>query len=501
MKKSLLFMVVAIFILLLLTACGDNDNTGSGSIASEGSAPVTTAAPPEEIEDISIDVVDPYLTATITLGNWPPDTAPGAELALFEGFREIMRAQYPNVTVVPAFFSYTLANYLPMARGGTAPNLFQPPFTDPPLLISQGLVADVTDALAEFGILDKFSPSYIELLGDENGRIFGLPRDGYVLGMHINIDLFEEAGLIDEDGLPMVPRTLQEVAETGRIIREETGRAGLVFPASETFGGWLFTNIAWNFGATGENAIQSQDENGRWVANFTSEPMIEAMYYIRALRWEYDILNADATTTDWAGSHNILGTGQAAMNFAANDSVAEPTAGRGLPVESFALIPFPAGPGGAYALTGGTAFMFSPDTNHDQAMAVLGFLRIIGVLPFVDDDTVAAMRAGASAARDRGVPVLPPVPAWNDDEFIATQRAVADEFSNVDMRLFDDFFNSFTDGTITLRGEEPLFTQQMYRELTAAIQRIITRENADVLTALQQAQDRFQEFLDDEVNR
>jgi len=484
--KKLLLLPALVFVMVAIVACSGNN---------------LEELIPDEIADISMEVVNPYLTATITLGNWPPDTAPQAELALFEGFRQVMAAQFPNVTVVPAFFSYTLANYLPMARGGTAPNLFQPPFTDPPLLIQQGLVADVTDALEEFGILHKFSPSYIELLGDENGRIFGLPRDGYVLGMHINVDLFIEAGLVDDEGFPLLPRTLQDVAEMGRTIRQETGRAGLVFPASETFGGWLFSNIAWNFGATGENAIQSQDENGRWVANFTSAPMVEAMYYIRSLRWYYNILNADATTTDWAGSHNILGTGQAAMNFAANDSVAEPTAGRGLPVESFALIPFPAGPGGSYALAGGTAFMFSPDTSHDQALAILEFLRVIGVLPFVDSDGIAAMRAGASAARDRGVPVLPPVPAWNDEEFIATQRAVAEEFSNVDMRLFNDFFDSLTDGSVSLRGEEPMFTQQMYRELTSAIQRIISRENADVLIALQQAEERFQDFLDEEVNR
>jgi len=496
MKKWLVFLAL-VCAALFLSACGD-DTGGQGPTAPFGELPSDEVL--QEIADIALDVVDPYLTATITLGNWPPDTAPAAELALFDGFRDIMRQQFPNVTVVPAFFSYTLTSYLPMALGGTAPNLFQPPFTDPQLLISQGLVADVTDALAEFGLLEKFSPAYVELLGYD-GRLFGLPRDGYVLGMHINVDLFVEAGLVDDYGFPLLPTTLQEVAEKGRIIREQTGAAGLVFPASETFGGWLFSNIAWNFGATGEHAMQYQDADGNWRANFTSPPMVEAMYFMHALRWYYDILNADATTTDWAGSHNILGTGRAAMNFAANDSVAEPTAGRGLPVESFALIPFPAGPGGSYALTGGTAFMFAPQTTHDQAIAILHFLEIIGVLPVITDDTVAAMRAGAISARDRGVPVLPPIPAWADDNFIAQQRAIAAEFSNVDMRLYNDFFDSLVDGRVSLRGEEPMFTQQMYRDLTAAIQRIITRENADVFTALQQAQDRFQEFLDDMVNR
>lgn len=216
------------------------------------------------------EVVDADLTCTITLGNWPADTAAEAEKALFESYRETMKKQYPNVTLVPDYYSYTLSSYVPMAKGGTAPSIFQPPFTDPQLLISQHLVGDVTDALERAGVLNEFSPSYLEMLSDENGRIYGLPRDGYVLGMHINVALFREAGLVDEEGLPIYPKTLQEVAEYGQIIREKTGKAGLVFPASETYGGWLFTNIAWNFGCVGENALEYQDEDGRWCA--TSHP-------------------------------------------------------------------------------------------------------------------------------------------------------------------------------------------------------------------------------------
>ena len=200
------------------------------------------------------EAIDPNLSCTITLGNWPADTAPEAEKALFEGYKATMAKLYPNVTLVPDYYSYTLSNYVPMAKGGTAPSIFQPPFTDPQLLISQHLVGDVTDALEAYGVLDKFSPSYVEMLADENGRIYGLPRDGYVLGMHINIELFREAGLMDEAGLPLYPKTLQEMAEYGQIIREKTGKAGLVFPASETYGGWLFTNIAWNFGCDGIHA-------------------------------------------------------------------------------------------------------------------------------------------------------------------------------------------------------------------------------------------------------
>ena len=482
---------------LVLAGCGQ---TQAPESKQEAEAPALSEELENELSALSEDVIDPDLTCTITLGNWPADTAPDSELALFEGYRATMAKQYPNVTLVPDYFSYTLSNYVPMAKGGTAPSIFQPPFTDPQLLISQNLVGDVTDALEKFGVLDKFSPSYVEMLADENGRIYGLPRDGYVLGMHINVELFREAGLVTEDGLPMYPTTLQEVAEYGKIIREKTGKAGLVFPASEAYGGWLFTNIAWNFGCVGENALEYQDEDGRWVCNFTSPQAIAAMEYIRDLRWEYDILNADATTTDWASAHSALGIGEAAMNFAADDCVDQPTANKGLPIEDFALIPFPAGPEGRYALAGGTCYMFAPDITADQAVALMGYLRVLGKLPFLDDDIVAGMRADYAAKRDRGAPVLPTISAWNDEEYNAAKQAIIDEYCNVDMRLYNDFFDSITEGTITLKAEEPVFAQQLYRELTAVIQRMITREGADVVKAMQGAQDSFQEYLDDEIN-
>lgn len=489
MKKCYRILSLLIVCILLVGCTGDP--TPSATNSSEVD---------KELEGISAEAIDPNLTCSITLGNWPSDTAAESELALFEGYKAIMEKQYPNVTLVPDYYSYTLSNYVPMAKGGTAPSIFQPPFTDPQLLISQGLVGDVTDALEACGVLDKFSPAYLEMLADENGRIYGLPRDGYVLGLHINTALFEEAGLVDENGLPLYPTTLQELAEYGQIIREKTGKAGLVFPASETYGGWLFTNIAWNFGCVGESALEYQDETGRWVCNFTSEECIAAMNYIRDLRWKYDILNVDATTTDWASSHTLLGTGEAAMNFAADDCVDQPTANKGLPLEDFALVPFPEGPGGRHALAGGTCYMFAPNITADQATALMAYLKILGKLPFLDDNIIAGMRADYAAKADRGAPVLPAISAWNDEEYNAAKDAVIEEYCNVDMRLYNDFFDSVSEGTITLRAEEPVFAQQLYRELTAVIQRVITRENADVEKALRDAQESFQEYLDDEIN-
>ena len=168
MKKFYRIISLLLVMGILLAGCG-----GAGTVTDEP-AYTSSAEVIGELSGMSTDVIDPDLTCTITLGNWPADTAPESERALFDGYKATMEKQYPNVTLVPDYFSYTLSNYVPMAKGGTAPSIFQPPFTDPQLLISQGLVGDVTDALEAVGVLDKFSPAYYDTLADavqgEDGR-------------------------------------------------------------------------------------------------------------------------------------------------------------------------------------------------------------------------------------------------------------------------------------------------------------------------------------------
>ena len=144
--------------------------------------------------------------------------------------------------------------------------------------------------------------------------------------------------------------------------------------------------------------------------------------------------------------------------------------------------------------------MFAPDITAEQGIALMAYLKVIGKLPFLDDDIMMGMRADYAAKRDRGAPVLPAISAWTDEAYNNAKQAIVDEFCNVDMRLYNDFFDSISQGTISLKSEEPVFAQQLYRELTAVIQRMITKEGADVEKALRKAEESFQEYLDDEIN-
>lgn len=227
---------------------------------------------------------------TVTLGIWPEDTLTD-EIAMHEGFLEKMKEVRPDVTYVPAYYKYSTDTFMPMVEAGTVPTVFESWFTEPQKLIKQEAVADITDQLEERGWLDAMNPSIRELLSDENGRVYGVPRDGYALGVMCNRALFEEAGLVDENGVPLFPETWDELLETAKTINEKTGSAGLCLLAKDNAGGWHFSNIAWAYGAT----LVTENEDGTFTANLASDEAIAAMEYVKELA-DAGVLTADRST-------------------------------------------------------------------------------------------------------------------------------------------------------------------------------------------------------------
>ena len=82
-----------------------------------------------------------------------------------------------------------------MLAGGTLPDVFTIPFTDGKSLIEQGQLADITDLVNALPYADQFNPNVLATAQDDEGRIYGLPRQAYGIGLQYNRQLFEQAGL------------------------------------------------------------------------------------------------------------------------------------------------------------------------------------------------------------------------------------------------------------------------------------------------------------------
>lgn len=487
MKKLLSMALVLTMAAGLFAGCGSKATSSTDESQTETTENVNTdtteSEPAEEVADDE--------PVTVTLGIWPEDTLTD-DIAVHEGYVATMKELHPNITCEPAYYKYSTDTFMPMVESGNCPTIFESWFTEPQKLISQEAIADITDELAARGWLDAMNPSIKDLLSDANGRVYGIPRDGYALGLMLNVELFEEAGLVDADGYPIYPKTWEELAETAKTIKEKTGAAGLCLLAKDAGGGWHFSNIAWCFGAT----LCTENGDGTFTANLASDEAIAAMEYVKSLKWEYDVLTADPLNEDWGSGFTQLGTGGAAMYIGANDAVNQPTQVNGLPLDKFAMCPIPAGPGGQYSLYGGTPYFFAKDATPAEINAALDYLEVMGKAPVATEASVAGMKADAQNKVDQGVPVLKRFPCWVAQDVLDAEAAVVEEFGNVDPKMFDSYFEATaSDGN--LRLEEPGETQDMYAELTKVLQEVLTNQNADVTALMKQANENYQSILDD----
>lgn len=486
MKKKLISLLICTAMATaMLTGCGDKTTINEGTTPAADTAGDTTA---DTDAEASADAATEE-KVTITLGIWPEDTLTD-DIAVHEGYVATMKELHSNVECVPAYYKYSTDTFMPMVESGNCPTIFETWYTEPQKLIKAGAVADITDELEARGWLDAMNPSVKSLLSDENGRVYGIPRDGYALGMMINVELFEQAGLVDENGYPLYPKTWDELATTAATIKEKTGSAGLCLLAKDNAGGWHFSNIAWGFGAT----LCVENSDGTFTSNLASDEAIAAMEYVKSLKWEYDVLTADPLSEDWGTGFTQLGTGGAAMYIGANDAVAQPTQVNGLAVDKLAMAPIPAGPGGQYSLHGGTPYVFSKDATSEEINAALDYLEVMGKAPVATEASVAGMKADAQNRVDNGIPVIQNFPCWIAQDVLDAQKAVVEEYSNVDAQMFQPYFDATaSDG---LRLEEPGLTQDMYAELTKVLQAVLTDKDADVAALMQQANQNYQTILD-----
>ncbi|HHW56301.1 MAG TPA: extracellular solute-binding protein [Clostridia bacterium] len=471
MKKGYLFLAVLLLFSFLMSGC----NKGNKS-------PTTNSGEIQKEQKV-----------VLKLGIWPEDTLTN-DVQMFEKWKQQFEAKYPNVEVVPDHYQYSLDTFVPMAEAGKLPTIFETWFTEPQKLIAGGFVKDITSELQQKGWDKLMNPSIKDLLS-KDGKIYGVPRDGYALGLYLNLDLFEKAGLMNPDGTAKYPKTWDELAQVAKIIKDKTGRAGFCLLAKDNAAGWHFTQIAWDFGAKFE--IQ---QDGKWVANLNSPEVIAAMNFVKDLKWKYNVLTDDPLSEDWASGFQAIGTGRAAMYLGAQDAVNQPTQVNGLPVDKLSIVPVPAGPKGQYSLMGGTPYMFSANASSEEIMAALNFLEMIGKAPVVTDESIAGLREDAKNRVENGVPVIPGFPAWIDPNYLKTLDDVIKEYSNVNMALYNDYYNWIKKEGV-LRPEEPVLTQDLYAELTKVIQAVITDKNADVNKLLDNANNNFQDLLDRNVNK
>src|ERR1700716_1702392 len=196
--------------------------------------------------------------ATATVNSMPPSSNPGA-LYVFKQLVKQFESTHANEKIVGKDDPYDPTTYFARLAAGQQEDGVQSYFTEPPLLISKHGAADITSLAQGWPQFKDYAPSIASIVTDSNGKIYGIPTNGYTLGILYNRKMFTAAGL-DPDKPPT------SWADFRAAAKALTTSAVFGFAETSTGnqGGWHFTN--WMYTAGGEFAISDAGE-GSWYTD------------------------------------------------------------------------------------------------------------------------------------------------------------------------------------------------------------------------------------------
>ena len=425
----------------------------------------------------------------ISVGAWPIKETQEAKYAMYEEYREKYQEQNPDVVLEPDEWVFDLKSYLVKAAAKDLPTVFNAVPTELVTLANSGYIKDITPYLEKYGYLDKYNEDYSRLY-TVDGKAYALvdPSSVYKMGMVYSNKLFEQAGLVDEKGLPIYPRTWDEVTETAVKIKEKTGKPGYVIATNGRHGGWHFMNIAWSYGTEFMKQV-----DGKWKATFNSPECAKALQWVKDMKWKYDVLQEN-TLVNLVEIRKLVGTDEGAMGISASDHMLSAPKMFGTDPKGISMSRMPAGPAGRTAQLSANIWCFSADATDEEIEAVFKWFDLIGMGTEINDDTKAAWDADYKAKAVDQIVGIPITSIWKDEALYNERFNIMLKYSNVNQENFVDYTS---DEDIEYRFEPEKCVQELYDVLDAAIQKVLTDKDADVKSVLDEAAHNFQvNFLD-----
>lgn len=431
-----------------------------------------------------------------SVGEWPTENTPET-LELWEKHKTEFEDKYPDVELIRDEWVYNMETFLPKAVANTLPTLYPCHLTETKKIINNGYAADVTDVLKEMGWLEYMDEFQLELC-EKDGRYYGVPQGVYYQGLACSVELFTEAGLVDENGVPKFPQTWDEVAEYASIIKQKTGKPGFVFPTMNNCGGWHFLNIAWSYGVD----FMEQDKDGNWKATFDTQECADALQWVKDLKWKWDCI-PDNTLINQQEMQKLFGTVQAGMYITSGpDIYLQQT--YAMPKENWSFTKIPAGPKGRYAQVGGKTNMFAKNATPEQIKAGMNWLSIHqGLQPALteelQEEAIAKQVETWQVNLDKDYIVsYPGNSLFNVPELQEKLMEKWYEMTNIKPELV---ITGKDKSDVNILPEEPIECQALYSVLDTIIQEVLINEDADPMALVKQANADFQANYLDEYNK
>ena len=386
--------------------------------------------------------------------------------------------QRPDVVIEARDTLFDRQQFTAKVAAGTMEDAFLVDFTQPGFLIDRGYVADVTPWITEWDDFEYYNRSLLQIVQDEDARIYGLPVGGYALGLIYNRDLFEEAGL-DPDDPPRTWAELQEAAFQISLVDDEYAGFGALSSAGQ--GGWHFVAMVYSFGGS----FLAETDDG-WEARFVSDEALDVLDLLQQMRWEDDSLTQQQLL-DAADLVSLMAAGRLGMGIMAGDELRRIEAQFEGDMTTFGMGPLPQA-GGNATLAGGATWMFNPNSSDEVLQAAVEW-SIFQTFANYENDIAAQAARGQLV----GWPQLPVFTGAKQEE----REAILARYANAPIELYEPF-TSATE--ITLRPEPQVETQKLYRDLDVVTQAVLTDPFADAEKILRQVERQFQEQVLDRLD-
>lgn len=392
-------------------------------------------------------------------------------------------AANPDIDIVAHEYNWTGPTFAAMLAGGTLPDVFTIPYTDGKSLIEQGQLADITDLVKALPYGDAFNPNVLATAQDDEGNIYGVPRQGYAIGLQYNRQLFEQAGL-DPDA---PPTTWDEVRAAAKAIAEKTGQAGYVQMSQNNTGGWQTTVATYARGGR----MEQVNEDGSVTSTINNPATKEALEFLKALRWEDDSMGSNFLL-DWGSSNQAFAAGQVGMYTQGADVYTNLVQAQQIDPAIYGLttVPLTDSPDAGVLIGGDIAAVNVKSSPEEQAAAVrwIDFYYMQKLL-----DQEAAVRDASTLAAD-GQPVGTPSMPIFDQATLEQSQAWIKDYINVPLDQMTGFTSGIYDQQLV--GEPSHHTQEMYAILDTVVQAVLTDESADIDALLADAQSQVQALID-----
>ena len=426
---------------------------------------------------------------TLSVGSWPAKE--GANLDRMNKLKENFEAEYSDIKISPDTWTFDLKTFYPKAEAGMLPDIFEAHFTEFQKLTDGDYVADLTSVMKETDYYDNLNPRLRDLV-TKNGKVYALPINAYSVGLSYNTKLFEQAGYMNADGTPKQPKDWYEMAEMAKHIKEVTGVPGFVLATSSNNGGWFFTNIGWSFGVD----FMEQDKDGKWKATFDSQEAINALQFVKDLKWKYDCVPAN-TIIDQAEAQKLYATGGAAMVL--DGPLDSRVVKYEMDVNDFGMMAIPAGPAKHVSLLGGTIVAIPKKASDTTISAAFKWFAFKGDNFVLTDAAKETSEKGYQQNVADGQPVgIKPLSPWSgESESVKHRNEMIDKYCNINLNHVKLYNDALTGSEVELQAEEPVCAQDLYGILDNIIQQVYTDQNADCAALIKQANDDFQKnYLD-----